>query len=79
MCRLVRLYASKFLIREAIAAADNDLSLLNMSQECQLPDENLGIGTETWGAVVELEEERELKPFFSAVRKFYVASVSKML
>ena len=29
---------------------------------------------------MELEEERELKPFFSAVRKFYVyASVSKML
>ena len=75
----MRLYASNFLTREAIAAADSDLSLLNLSQECQLPDENLGIGTETWGALVELEEERELKPFFSAVRKFYVASVSKML
>ena len=28
---------------------------------------------------MELEAERELKPFFSAVRKFFIASITKML
>ena len=71
MCRLVKLYASHLLKPEAITAASDNLSLLNLSHENQLPDENLGIGTETWRSLVELEAERELKPFFSAVRKFF--------
>ena len=84
MCTLVKLYASHLLKPEAItAASDNlsllNLSLLNLSHENQLPDENLGIGTETWRSLVELEAEWELKPFFSAVRKFFIASITKML
>jgi hypothetical protein len=37
---------------------------LDLSEENQLPDENLGIGTATWSSLVDLEAERELKPFF---------------
>ena len=79
MCRLVKLYASHLLKPEAITAASDNHSLLNLSHENQLTDENLGIGTETWRSLVELEAERELKPFFSAVRKFFIASITKML
>ena len=39
----------------------------------------MGIEDSTWEAVAELEQEQDTKPFFSAVRKFYVASLKKML
>lgn len=73
MCRLTRLYASNMLTVEAITAA---LSRLRFDSDNQLDDESLGIGTDTWGHLAELEEEHEL---FSAVRKFYIASIKKML
>ena len=41
-------------------------------------NEHLGIGDSTWVAVAKLEQEHDTKPFFSAVRKFYVASLKKM-
>ena len=52
---------------------------LCLSDENQLSDENLGIGTRTWTDLVELETEHDLKPFFSAVRKFYIDTINKML
>ena len=73
MCRLLKVYVANILKRDVITAAGNDFSLLSLS------DENLGIGTRTWTDLVELEAERELKPFFSAVRRFYVATIKKML
>ena len=79
MCRLTRLYASNVLTVESITAAGDDLSCLKFDLDHQLDDESLGIGTDTWGHLAELEEEHELKPFFSAVRKFYIASIKKML
>ena len=79
MCRLEKLFVFYLLKPEAITAASDNLSLLNLSHENQLPDENLGIGTETWRSLVELEAEQELKPFFCAVRKFFIASITKML
>ena len=58
----------------------DDLSLLDKSLGSykQLSNEHLGIG-DTWVAVAELEQEHDTKPFFWAVRKFYVASLKKML
>ena len=79
MCRLTRLYASNVLTVESITAAGDDLSRLKFDLDHQLDDESLGIGTDTWGYLAELEAEHELKPFFSAVRKFYIASIKKML
>ena len=65
--------------RDVITAVGDNLHLLNLSNENQPSDENLGIGTRTWTDLVELEAEHDLKPFFSAVRKFYVATINKML
>ena len=39
----------------------------------------MGIGTETWVCVAAFEEERDPKPFFDAVRKFYLATIKKMI
>ena len=77
--RLVRLYASNLLTKESIAAVSEDLRLLNLERVNQLPDENLGVGESTWACLRELEEEYDLKPFFEAVRSFYVSSIKKML
>jgi hypothetical protein len=79
VCRLVRLYAKNLLTSEAILAAGNDLTTLNFDNENQVGDESLGIGTDTWVCVAALEEERDPKPFFTAVRKFYLASIKKMI
>ena len=42
-------------------------------------DEELGIGGDTWVTLSDLQEERDLKPFFNNVRAFYLASIAKML
>ena len=52
---------------------------LKFDLDHQLDDESLGIGPDTWGHLAELEEEYGLKAFFSAVRKFYIASIKKYL
>ena len=44
-----------------------------------ISDEQLGIGTATWAILTQLQEEHDLKPFFTAVRKFYIASTTKMI
>ena len=79
MTRLLRVYAANILKRDVITAAGNNLSLLSLSDENQLSDENLGTWTRTWTDLVELEAEHDLKLFFSAVRKLYVATINKML
>lgn len=79
MHRLGRLYASNALDKSSILAAGDDLSQLTLCEENQLDDEHLRIGTDTWACIAELEEEEDLKPFFSSVRNFDLFSLKKML
>ena len=50
-----------------------------MDTSSQVSDEQLGIGDNMWVSVAELEQDYDNKPFFTAVRKFYVSSIQKML
>ena len=77
MNRLLKVYAANILKRDVITAAGDNLSLLNLSEENQLSNENLGIGTRTWTDLVELEAEHDLKPFFSVARKFHGPTINK--
>ncbi len=77
MSRLVRLYASNVLKPESITAVGEDLSKLSFASANQLADENLELGDSTWAALPEMEEEFDTKPFYQAVRDFYVASLNK--
>ena len=70
MSRLVCLYASNLLKHEVIIAASNNLAFLNFANNQQLADENLGLGTDTWAHISQLEEDFDPKPFDSAVRHF---------
>jgi hypothetical protein len=78
MCRLTRLYAANLLKEDVIISAGSALDQLSLQADSQLPDENLGIGVQTWKFVAELEEEEDTKPFFNAVRAFYVKTIEKM-
>ena len=73
MCRLIRLYAGNVLKKEDIVAGGDDLKGLNLDTASQVDDEHLGIGA--WVSVAALDP----KPFYSAVRKFYPASLQKMI
>ena len=79
MNRLVRLYASNFLTSDVILAASDNLRHLDFAEVNQLSNEDLGIGTETWLSIAELEATHDTAPFFEAVRGFYVSSTKKML
>lgn len=79
MSRLVRLYAGNLLKKEVILAAGDKLKEMKMDASSQVTNEHLRIGNDTWISVAELEQEHDTKPFFTAVRKFYVATVTKML
>lgn len=77
MSRLVRLFASNILKPGTICSVDN-LSHLSLARKDQLDDENLGVGTDTWTYLSAMEEDSDPKPFYTAVRNFYVATL-KML
>ena len=79
MCRLTRLYAANVLKTDSITSVGSNLSLLRLERQNQLDDENLGVGSDTWVSLAELQEEYDLKPFFTAVRNFNVTSIKKML
>jgi len=64
---------------DVIKATNDDLSKLDLATRGQLPDENLGIGDATWALIAELEEELDTKPFYTAIRNFYVATIQKMV
>ena len=68
MSRLVRLHASNLLKPEVTTSAGEDLSKINLHSSCQLSDENLGIGDDTWASIGVLEVEHDSKPFFTAIR-----------
>lgn len=65
--------------KDAILKASNNLTHLSFNSSSQLSDENLGVGNDTWLVLAEIEAEHDTKPFFSAVRKFYLATIQKML
>ena len=67
---LVRLYASNLLKADVILAAGNDLSTLSLDNEGQVPDENLGIGNDTWVFIAQLEEEADPKPYIVLLGSF---------
>ena len=77
MNRLVRLYASNILTREAISSAGDNLKNLNMNDENILDTEDIGIGTNTWAIISTVEEEHDITPFFDAVKNFYIATLKK--
>lgn len=79
MGRLVRLYAGNILKREVILDAGENLRNLKLDTASQVSDDHLGIGNDTWVSVAELEQEHDPKPFYSAIRHFYLATLQKML
>lgn len=79
MNRLVRLYAANLMTNEAILKATDNLKHLKFDATNQLPDENLGIGDNTWAAIAVVEQEHDTKPFFASIRRFYLSSIKKML
>ena len=79
MLEVLKIYASNVLKIEAITAASNNFSLLDLAEHNQLADENFGVRSDTWECLAKLEKEHKLKFFFTAVRKFYLASITKML
>ena len=51
---------------------------MNLATRGQLTNENLGLGS-AWVYISVLEEEEDIKPFYSAVHSFYVVTLQKML
>ena len=79
MNRLLKMYAGNLLKKEVILAACDNLKNLKLDRDSQVSDEHLGIGNDTWACIAELEEELDPKPFYKAVRTFYLATITKML
>ena len=50
-----------------------------MNDENILDKEDIGIGTNTWAIISTVEEEHDITPFFDAVKKFYIATLKKMI
>ena len=78
MNRLVCLYSTNLLKPDVIQAANDSLSNLNVARRDQLSDESLGVGDATWTHIAQMEEEYDMKPFCTAVRNFYVATIQKI-
>ena len=49
-----------------------------MNQRGHLSNENLGIGTATWACLAEFEETHNIKPFVTAMKRFYVETIKKV-
>ena len=75
--RLVKLYAANILTTTSIEEAGDNLK--NLKFDSILDTEHMGIGSQTWISIAGLEEEHDTKPFFDAVRNFYIKSTKKMI
>ena len=75
--RLVKLYAFNILTTTSIEEAGDNLK--NLKFDSILDTEHMGIGSQTWISIAGLEEEHDTKPFFDAVRNFYIKSTKKMI
>ena len=69
--RRTRLYISNFVKLEIIQDAADNLTILSLTDENLLDNEELGIGTDTWATLTVLQEEMPLTLFFVAVKQFY--------
>ena len=77
--RLVRMYAVNVLTQNSVLQVGDKIHTIDLDKgENHKPDESMSIGTDTWVCVAELEEEMDMKPFFSAVRQFYLVTLKKM-
>ncbi len=77
--RLVRIYAANLLTHNSIQQVGDKIHTVDLDKgENHKPDESLSIGIDTWVCVAELEKEMDMKPFFSAVKQFYLATLKKM-
>ena len=76
--RLMGVYAANLLKHDVILAAGDNLKHLSLDKRGQLTDENLCNGTATWTCFAQLESTHDIKPFFTAVRTFYVETIKKM-
>ena len=54
-------------------------SLLSLTDENLLDNEELGIGINIWATLTVLQEEMPITPLFVAVKQFYHRSTEKML
>ena len=63
--------AANLLTNETILEATDDLTHLNFDATNQLPDENLGIGDNTWAELALVEQEHDTKSFFASIRNFF--------
>ena len=77
--RLVRLYASNFLSVSAVRAVGDNLQNLDFSEANFVPRDELGIGTNTWLNIAQIEEQHDISPFLESIKNFYIASTKKML
>lgn len=62
-------YAANLLKADAITSVGSNI---HQDRESQLDDENLGVGSDTW---VSIADEHDTKPFFTAIRNFYIAKM----
>lgn len=77
--RLVRIYAVNVLTQNSVLQVGDKIHTVDLdNSENHKPDESISIGTDTWVCVSELEEEMDMKPFFSAVKQFYMTTLKKM-
>ena len=52
--------------------------IIDFSDENLLEKEDLGIGTNTWASIAALEEEYDTAPFFNAVMKFCIVTITNL-
>ena len=76
---LVWLFAANLLTIDAILATSSSLTLLGFETSSQLSNKNLGIGDSTWITIAQEEVEHDIQSFFITVKKFYLATIQKML
>lgn len=77
--RFLKLYETNFLKKMPFWLLVMISKPWALTREATLQNnENLGIGTATWTSLSELEETHNIKPFFNAVRKFYIQTINKM-
>ena len=79
MSRLVCLYSSNLLKADVIKAAKDNLSTLSLSMSGQLSDKNLGVVENTWALIAQMDGEHDIKPFYTAVHNFCVATIQRIL
>ena len=78
MSKLVRLYAQTCSNQRQSLLLVTTLPISAcMDRESQLADETLDIGNDTWVCLAELQEDTDIKPFFTAVRNFYTSTIHK--